>query len=326
MTTTPDPTPTTAPPAVGGLRLRWPEIPDVVRAGIERELGSPVVSAVSQPGGFSPGSADRVVLADGRRAFVKAVGTPVNPDSPGIHRRELAVTTALPAAGFAPRLLGGYDDGTWVALAFEDVDGRSPSMPWTREELARCLVTLGDMARRLTPSPLPALPRLVDTVRHDFTRWDVLRDALPADLDPWAVERAASLAELGRASLEAIDGDTLVHGDVRADNLLLEGDRVVVVDWPWASRGAPWVDSLTLVLNAAVFGDHDPEKLVAGTPILAAVDRDALTAVVAGLAGYFSWQGRQAARPEMPTIRGFQLAQADTCLRWLRTRLDGTPW
>jgi hypothetical protein len=36
-------------------------------------LGSRVVSAVTQPGGFSPGAAARLVLADGRRAFAKAV-------------------------------------------------------------------------------------------------------------------------------------------------------------------------------------------------------------------------------------------------------------
>jgi hypothetical protein len=327
MTGTPDPAVATSPPAaVGGSRVQWHQIPEVVRAGIEERLGSTVVSAVSQPGGFSPGSADRVVLADGRRAFVKAVGTEVNPDSPAIHRRELAVTAALPDVGFAPRLLGGYDDGAWVALAFDDVDGRSPRMPWTIEDVTRCLAALGEMAVQLTPSPLPDLPRLVDEVAGDFTRWDALVDAVPADLDPWAADRLPELAPLGRASLEAIDGVALVHSDVRADNLLLTDDGVVVVDWPWASLGAPWVDSLTLVLNAAVFGEHDPETLLARTPVLDAVDPDAVTAAVAGLAGYFSWQGRQPARPEMPTIRGFQLAQADACLRWARARLDGAPW
>ncbi len=285
-----------------------------------------MVSAESQPGGFSPGSADRVVLADGRRAFVKAVGAEVNPDSPAIHRRELAVTAALPDSSFAPHLLGGYDDGAWVALAFDDIDGRAPQMPWTIEDLTRCLAALGEIAARLSPSPLPDLPRLVDAVADDFTRWDTLADDLPADLDPWAADRIPELADLGRLSLEAMDGVALVHGDVRADNLLLTDDRVVVVDWPWASLGAPWVDSLTIVLNAAVFGEHDPQALLTRTPVLAATDPDAVTATVAGLAGYFSWQGRQPARPEMPTIRRFQLAQADACLRWLRVRLDATPW
>ena len=147
MTTAPDPSVVSSPPAaVGGSRVQWHQVPAVVRTGIEDQLGSTVVSAQSQPGGFSPGSADRVVLADGRRAFVKAVGMEVNPDSPPIHRRELAVTGALPDAGFSPRLLCGYDDGDWVALAFADVDGHSPRMPWRVEDLTRCLVALGEMA------------------------------------------------------------------------------------------------------------------------------------------------------------------------------------
>ena len=72
----------------GWPRVQWHQVPAVVRTGIEDQLGSTVVSAQSQPGGFSPGSADRVVLADGRRAFVKAVGHGGEPDSPPIHRRE----------------------------------------------------------------------------------------------------------------------------------------------------------------------------------------------------------------------------------------------
>ncbi|MBI1379040.1 MAG: phosphotransferase [Frankiales bacterium] len=320
--TTP-PTDDVAPAAVGGRRTQWHELPAAVREGVEEALGSTVVSAVSQPGGFSPGSADRVVLADGRRAFVKAVGPEVNPDSPGIHRRELAVTAALPEAAFAPRLLGGYDDGSWVALALEDVDGRSPAMPWQEDDLSRCLEALEGMARQLTPSPLADLPRLADVLAPDVRRWETLSEAVPDDLDPWAVARLPELAALGRSSLQALEGTTLVHGDVRADNLLLTDDRVVLVDWPWACLGPAWLDSLTLVLNAAVFGGHDPEHLVARTPVLAAAERDSLTATLAGLAGYFSWQGRQPARPEMPTIRRFQLTQAQACLRWVRTRLDG---
>ena len=53
-----------------GVRLTWMQIPAHVRAGIEAIIGGgAVVSAVSQSGGFSPGTADRVVTADGRRAF-----------------------------------------------------------------------------------------------------------------------------------------------------------------------------------------------------------------------------------------------------------------
>ena len=78
-----------------GVRLRWEQLPPEVHDAVAQVLGSPVRTTDSQPGGFSPGSADRVVTGDGRRAFVKAVSTAQNPLSPGLHRREGEVLDAL---------------------------------------------------------------------------------------------------------------------------------------------------------------------------------------------------------------------------------------
>jgi hypothetical protein len=103
------------------------QIPARVRAGIEAIIGGgAVVTAVSQSGGFSPGTADRVVTAEGRRAFVKAVSTIQNEQSPSLHRAEANVVGQLPPNSYVPALLGVYDDGIWVALVFEDLDGHTP--------------------------------------------------------------------------------------------------------------------------------------------------------------------------------------------------------
>jgi len=60
-----------------------------------------------------PGSADRVVLADGGRAFVKAVSARANPDSIGAHRREARVLSTLAGHGLPlADLLGVVDQGT----------------------------------------------------------------------------------------------------------------------------------------------------------------------------------------------------------------------
>ena len=80
----------------GRTRIGWAQLPVGVRAGVEEILGSRVVSASSQSGGLSPGSADRVQTDDGGAAFVKAVSTAQNEDSPGIHRMEAAVVRQLP--------------------------------------------------------------------------------------------------------------------------------------------------------------------------------------------------------------------------------------
>jgi hypothetical protein len=126
------------PPPAAGKRLPWTDIPAQLRAEVERQLGAPVVEAVTQPGGFSPGVAARLLLADGRRAFVKAVGD-LNPDSPRIHRAEARIAAALPASAPAPRLLGFLDADGWVVLIVADIDGRMPAQPWQRAELDRVL-------------------------------------------------------------------------------------------------------------------------------------------------------------------------------------------
>ncbi|HEY5173065.1 MAG TPA: hypothetical protein VIK54_15180 [Acidimicrobiia bacterium] len=91
-------------PPASGRRMQWDEMPARVRAAIEDRLGSRVVSAHSHAGGFSPGVAARLQLADGARVFVKEVCGSSNPDSPAIHRREARVAAALPARVPAPVL------------------------------------------------------------------------------------------------------------------------------------------------------------------------------------------------------------------------------
>ena len=99
------------PPPDRGARLDWTDLPRRVRSEVERWLGSEIVSAVSQPTGFSPGVAARLTTDDGRRVFAKAVGPQPNADAPAIHRREIAIAASLPNSTPSPRLLWSYDEG-----------------------------------------------------------------------------------------------------------------------------------------------------------------------------------------------------------------------
>jgi aminoglycoside phosphotransferase (APT) family kinase protein len=304
-----------------GVRIGWTDLPGEVRAAIEDLLGSPVVEAVSQPGGFSPGTADRVRTAAGTRAFVKAVGTAQNPVSVDMHRREAAVTARLPAEAAAPRLLGTYDDGEWVALVLEDVPGRHPHTPWQAGELGTVLAVLRDLARRLTPSPVTDIPPVGEVLGSDLGGWKRIAADPPADLDPWAERHLDRLCALADRMRPAIAGDTLVHLDLRADNVLVGPDgRVTLVDWPWACRGAPWLDTVLLLINVRLFGGQPADRLLAEhTP---GVDPQDLTAVLAGMAGFFLDAARQPDPPGLPTVRDFQRAQGVATLAWVRERLD----
>src|SRR3954453_18007488 len=147
-------------PAAAGVRVAYDALPPAVRNWVETTLGSSVVQAETQPGGFSPGVAARLVCADGSRAFVKAVSAEVNPDSPTLHRREIEVLRALPADLPVPRLRAAYDETPWVVLLIDDVDGEQPRLPWDDADLERVLalartvnavtgVALGSIGERL---------------------------------------------------------------------------------------------------------------------------------------------------------------------------------
>jgi aminoglycoside phosphotransferase (APT) family kinase protein len=311
------------PPPATGRRLAWADAPAWLRAAVEARLGGRVVEAVTQPGGFSPGVAARLRLADGGRAFVKAVGPEPNPDSPGVHRGEARVMAALPGSAPAPRMLWSLDQRGWVALAFEDVDGAQPVLPWRPGELRRVLEMVAAMAAALTPAPA-GIPLIADRLQDSFVGWRRLAAAGGDDdlagLDPWAARHLDRLAALEAGWPRATEGPTLLHSDLRADNLLLTPTRVVAVDWPWACAGAAWVDLLLLLPSVTMQGGPDPEPTFAAHPLAAAADPEAVTAALAAWAGFLVAGSRQPPPPGLPTLRAFQRGQGLVALDWLRQR------
>jgi aminoglycoside phosphotransferase (APT) family kinase protein len=310
--------------SASGTRISWDDLPIKVRAAVDEIVGGTVCEAISQPGGFSPGSADRVRTTDGRRAFVKAVSSAQNPESPDLHRREAWVTAALPAAAPAPRLLGTLDDDGWVVLVLEDVEGRHPRTPWQIGELRAVLDALDDLARQTTPTPLPHLASAAAQLADDFGGWRRLAADPPCHLDPWAAGHLADLQRWASRGLDALTGDTLVHRDTRADNLLLRPDgRVSIVDWPWAVTGPRWLDTLLVLVNVQLYGGLDVEAILTDRESTAAADPADLTGVLVGLSGFFLDYARRPSPPGLPTLRAFQRAQGESTLRWVRARVAG---
>ncbi len=299
-----------------------------MRAAVERVCGAPVVRARNQPGGFSPGVAARVRCADGSAWFVKAASAEVNADTPKLHRREADVLAGLDpliAAGRvpAPRLRGTAESGSWFALVADDVDGAQPALPWRDGELGAVLAAVDRLADTLTPAPVAA-PAIAEYLGTDFTGWRILAQARGDDrLDPWSRARLPELAALEATWAVQAAGDTLLHGDIRADNLLLTDDRVTMVDWPHAYRGAAYCDLVFFAPSVAMQGGPEPDALLARSRIGRTVGRDALAALVCALAGYFTERALRPAPPGLPTVRAFQWAQGEVARRWLATLLLG---
>lgn len=309
----------------GSPRISWWDVPDEVRAAVDDALGDRVVHATTADGGFSPGAAAIVETERGQRAFVKSVGVELNAGSVELHRREAATMRVLPAGLPAPDLRFVHDTGTWMTLVFDVVDGCPPQQPWVARELDLVLGAVDRVAA--TPAPRGLVPF---EVLHEslFTGWRDLANGDGIDevdaIDAWSRANVERLAEMETSWQAAARGDAVVHSDVRADNALVARDGVVLVDWAHASRGAAWIDLLLMAPAVEVFGGPSSGELWSSRSIGRAGDRDAeaVTTMIAALAGFFLQRSTQPAPPGLPTIRAFQRAQALPALRWLRARLD----
>ncbi|MEQ7005485.1 phosphotransferase [Actinopolymorpha sp. B17G11] len=322
MSSLPGTNPSAAPTRAAGVRISFDEVPAPVRRWVERELGSPVVSASTQSGGFSPGAAARLVTADGRRGFVKAVGGALNPDSPGLLRRERTTMEAVPALPWTPRMRSAYDDGDWIALLFDDIEGREPAHPWTAEDTDLVFGALADLTAALTPTPWPEAPDLSDAGIFRGG-WAVLQESPPADLDPWAVARLDLLREYQQRARAAVVGESLVHWDIRADNVLITGTGVVFVDWAWAARGARWVDTALAALDLVISGSSvDVDDLLSRHPCTRDADPLDVTALLATVTGALTERSRAPVPPGLPTIRDYQRVVADALTAWIRRRMS----
>lgn len=306
--------PTTIPHGRTARRLEWTFLPPHVRELIEERCGSPVVDAASRGTGFTPGFASVLTCADGSRHFVKAASVKAQRMFAEAYRIEARKLAALPDEAPAPRLRWTHE-GDWVVLSTEYVEARHPRRPWRQADLESSLDMLEAAAAALTPAP-EGLE--LDDFATEFAEWpaywDQIRAAQP-DL-AHADEAAALAARFG----EVTGGTTVVHTDVRDDNILIAADgRVLLCDWNWPVVGAAWLDTLLLLIGPR--GDGlDVERVLASRPLTRDVPAEHVDIVLALVAGYFLHSASQPVPPTSPHIRDAQRWQGDVVWGWLSER------
>lgn len=293
-----------------------------VQAAFADLVGSPVERAESQEEGFSPGLAARCELADGRRVFLKVTSSSINVHSRRMMVHEGVVNAALAESAPVPAFLGSVEVGEWFGLAFADVEGRLPTVPWNERDLDAVLAVVDGLA-------LPAaadIPHLADMLESEFLGWATL-SARGADLssaEPWLDQ--ATIAELADACANWSDHchpEALVHADIRADNLLIgPEDRVLVVDWANAGLGPAWFDLVFMIPSISMQGGPTPSELWARSSYVDQVPQAHVDALVVAVAGYFTEAARRPPVAEIPMLRDFQEAQGVWARRWVKGRLD----
>lgn len=276
-----------------------------LRAELERLLGARVAKLDRvESGGYGRVNAHwRAQLGDGRSVFVKHALTQEAEDW---LRTERLVYEHV-RGSFMPRYVGASGS----VLVLEDLSGADWPPPWSEQRVDSVLAMLSEVRRTAPPAELP---RLAD-MRDAIIGWpSVAKDPRPLLSTgmcsaQWLDE---ALPTLVRAAGDAeLDGDDLLHADVRSDNLCFRADgRPVLVDWNIACIGngdfdvAFWLPSLRLE------GGPQPWNVLPDAAALAAA-----------VAGFFAARAGLPPPDGAPTVREFQLRQLEIALPWAAREL-----
>ncbi|HET8895363.1 MAG TPA: phosphotransferase [Gaiellaceae bacterium] len=275
----------------------------------ERLLGIATTSWMRvETRGYATNEHWTVELADGSRAFLKHAA-PVDP-CPRWLRDEHAVYSAV-SGPFMPRLLGWEDDPERPLLVVEDLSDARWVPPWEDGDVAAVLATLAELAATTPHGPLP---RFED---YGIPSWEtVAEDPAPflstglADAG-WLEHALATLVAATEQTPRA--GDSVIHCDVRSDNLCVREGRVILFDWNHAAIGNPALDIAAWLPSLALEGGPAPSD-VGGADDFAAF-----------VAGFFASRAGLPPPEGAPTVRLFQREQAEVAIPWACRVLDLPP-
>jgi Phosphotransferase enzyme family len=237
---------------------------------------------------------------NGSTAFVKHATDDQTAESLTAERR----ICELVRERFLPKFIG-WDDHESPILVLEDVSAGQTAPPWSQEYIDRVFYLLDTLAAMKMPENVPALANYPEP----FNGWQqIARDRYAfSELGLVSAEWLDhALPELVEAEIGVdLGGNSLVHTDMRSDNICFHQDRTILVDWSWACRGNPKFDLISWLPSVHAEGGPPPWEFTVDEPELIAMQ-----------AGYLA---NRASRPPIDqdaSIRQLQLAQLRSALPW----------
>ncbi len=277
---------------------------------IERAVGwRPTRFRDATPDRGSPATASRWVLGDdaGHAAFVKLGATA---ESAGWIRTEYANYRSL-EGWFLPRVVGWDDDGSRPALAIEALSDAAWPPPWDSARVDAVMEAFAAIRATPVPAHLEAEPIPRDDWRTVAAN---LEPFLRLGLCSAAWLDAALPVLIAAAAAAPLEGDALVHLDVRSDNLCFRDGRTVILDWNHARPANPDLDVAFWLPSLHAEGGPAPETLLPDAPELAA-----------WTAGFFCARAGEPPIPEALHVRRLQIMQSRTALPWAARALGLPP-
>jgi hypothetical protein len=228
-------------------------------------------------------------------------------------RQEHQMYEGLRGRPFMPRILG-WSDGERPILVLEDLSAGTWPPPWERAQIDAVLGTLAAVAHSDAPGHLA---RLTDGEQPDEGWHRVVGD--PTEFLSLGLCGAGWLETAGpvlcaAAQAAPLSGSSLLHSDVRSDNLCFRRGSPVLVDWNLACVGNPELDVAFWLPSLAAENGPAPDDVIGDCPV----------ELAAYVSGFFASRAGGAPIPHAPLVRQVQRRQLETALPWA-ARVLGLP-
>ena len=244
-------------------RVPWHDLPPAARHAVERHTGQ-VDKAETADHGVMSRLACTLHTRSGR-VFIK--GTLLDDPSAWVYRHEAQVTRHSP---LAPRVLWEVEEGGWLLVGYEHVDGRHPDLSPMSPDLVPLVHTLTVMSERPWPETVRKKPL--------HSRW---ADFLPGDVP------------------RGLQGRSLTHTDMSPLNMLVTADsKLRFLDWALACPAPAWADTAFAVLRLISAG-HTPgeaEKVAQQVPAYRRAEPEDMRTFAHTV--YAAWAAREHADPQ----------------------------
>lgn len=228
-------------------RISYRNLPLAVRNRIE-DLTGVVLADASVGEGLNSSVAALLHTREGRY-FVKALPA----DHRWVWTQEREAEIARYVGRIAPSLCARIADHGWDVLVFEALEGHHADYAPGSADLPRVV----ELLTRMGELPCPPI-----TLRRAEQRLQAYADA---------------------SELHHFAGDALLHTDPNSTNVIVCGGQARIVDWGWATRGAPWLDAAYWViwLMAAGHKARSAEQWAAEVPAWHTAPANGITAFAA---------------------------------------------
>lgn len=261
-------------------RISYWSLPETVRAHVEKVTGT--ILAASQVGPGLNSAVAALLHTPVNRYFIKAL--PCDHRWSWTQAREAEIAPHVQSV--APALYARVVTDGWDVLVFDALSGRAADYTPGSPDLAH----VADLLTRIGGLACP-----------DITLWD-------------AGQRLKAYAEPG--DLAYFSGGALLHTDWNSDNVIIGATETHIVDWGWATRGAPWLDAAYWIIWLIAAG-HEPaaaEDQAGAVPAWRA-------APAAGIDAFAAANARLWAKTAGPEPDAFTARLADAARRWHAHRM-----